>query len=305
MIEPEQNTGTSVRFEVHLFLCALVLALFLLLAIILFAIPWAKNLQLNLFINFLWLLAIYKLIFFFAHYYNKKFGFSLQDDTIDEEDYRNGDTPLTHAQMYALVTIFCIYIFELFFIEAWLHKLQLVWRPFWADAIINWMRDNADTLSNNNKWGIIAIIVGSDNPLKRVFPDGDAFLRSSFSNAALLFSFFRLVTFPVIVACYYKVLGNMIDGLGMDAINPGKINPRELGNHKHVLWCFFLTIPLIFMFIGATLMCTLFPLELNVLSMISVNAWLERFGLYFTCPIFIIFAMKMMYGWRQYAKSHY
>ena len=46
-------------------------------------------------------------------------------------------------------------------------------------------------------------------------------------------------------------------------------------------------------------------LELNVLSMISVNAWLERFGLYFTCPIFIIFAMKMMYGWRQYAKSHY
>ena len=141
--------------------------------------------------------------------------------------------------------------------------------------------------------------------LKKVFPNGDAFLKSSFSNAALLFSFFRLVTFPVIVVSYYKIFSNLIDWLGMDAINPGNINPREPGNQKHVLWCFFLTVPLILIFIALALMFTIFPLQFNIPSMISAGAWLEHFGLYFIYPIFMIFGIKMIYGWRKYAKSHY
>jgi len=283
----------------HVFIYTFILIALLFFAYFIFAVPWSKNIETKFFINSMCFLSINLLMLYLAHYYNKTHGFTLNKGNFVYIACNGSNRVFDRWHSYALAIIFCILIFELFFITAWLHDYTLVWQPEWVKKIIIWMKAHAYIPSQQKPdWPITAIIISSDSPFKKVFPNEMAFLNSYIGNSGLLFSFFRLFTVPLIIVCCYKVFGGFVDALGMK-----EINPKYIKSFTQFLGCLVFTPPLILFLLVGVAMFTIAPLDKNILAMLSVKTWLQGFALYMTIILFVICGLKAMFGWCSFIAS--
>lgn len=116
----------------------------------------------NLFFNFIFYLIICTMMalcpfwfkLFFAKTHTAKREQELQQalDELDGEDRAEVEAELAHTgglamrpiQRWSLVFLGSYFLFEVFFISAWVKDLALVWEPKWASMLIEWVRANTN-----------------------------------------------------------------------------------------------------------------------------------------------------------------
>ena len=212
----------------------------------------------NLLANFGWYLMLAALIWFIPPLYDavseRFFPHSAADP---EQVIRNTEDPEARealAQYYAYYgglppdrlrrgaacLLFCIWLFELFFILAWVQgkgvERHLVWRPDWAEAVIAWFRANIDVAPYSpNDYGIFM--------WESIFTNytAEELLHEPIADAAFLFQFFLLLFALPVTACVTLVLWKILYAMGASALDMN----RKMGLVR-ILWLGLANIILLF-----------------------------------------------------------
>ena len=221
-----------------------------------------------------------------------------RDDLTDY--YRlNGLLPPTRWQNMALVAAFAIMLFELFYLNAWVKNLQLVWQPAWVDSIIAWVKHHINTPPLNVDWDLFDLEM-KDSELVKLFPPEQIFLNSPLSNSFLLFHFWRFVSYGIFFFCWCIVIWRAVDWLGMERINPKNIETDTQ----------FLLISFISLFLSLMIIVPIYPMMLIVSSftsdmILSNEYWLHGISVNgIMIPLGIV-SLKLWNGWFIYWKRQF
>lgn len=119
-------------------------------------------------------------------------------------------------QTWALVFLGAYFLFEVFFIMAWVKDMVLVWQPDWATALIEWVRANTDFVSDKGvNHQLFAIrIKSNDTELYQLYTSEREFLASDFGGATALFQVFRTFCFPLLILSMISIFWkDLVHGL--------------------------------------------------------------------------------------------
>ena len=263
----------------------------------------------NLLANFGWYLMLAALIWFIPPLYDavseRFFPHSAADP---EQVIRNTEDPEARealAQYYAYYgglppdrlrrgaacLLFCIWLFELFFILAWVQgkgvERHLVWRPEWAEAVIAWFRANIDVAPYSpNDHGIFM--------WDSIFTNytAEELLHEPIADAAFLLHFFRLLfTLPVIV-CLTLVLWKILYAMGASALDMN----RKI-SFGRMLWLGLANIILLFIGVGAAWMNIFAIDELALPMLLGSKGWINGtiYAVLLLCHLPI--GLWMLFGW--------
>lgn len=199
----------------------------------------------NLFINALWYLMICGCMalcpFWFHLFFKKrhnKYQSNLLSKKLNELNDHDRQAVIDYLddfgfikrpiQKWALVFLGSYFLFEVFFITAWVKYFEiatdlttietpaLVWQPNWATAIIEWVRANTDFVSDEgvNHQFFAVNISSRDGELYQLYTSEREFLASDFGGATALFQVFRAVSFPLLVASIVSIFWKpLVEGL--------------------------------------------------------------------------------------------
>ncbi|MDO5356920.1 MAG: hypothetical protein Q4E77_05440, partial [Conchiformibius sp.] len=215
-------------FEENLFFYFLVNGVWYLLGLFTlgFTIP-GIDAETNLLMNFIWLLLLCAAVCFPAFWYRLVFGKNaylfradqrlqkaLQEfdeeygDEVSQEEMvkwldNNGYTLLKRRQTLALSFLFMVALFDVFYIEAWMRNLALVWQPEWVNACIDWMKSNLalPPIYGNIKLFYLDFSTGDERIFTQMFGSEAAFINAPFGHAALFYHLIRTLLFiPIVTA---------------------------------------------------------------------------------------------------------
>lgn len=215
-------------FEENLFFYFLVNGVWYLLGLFTlgFTIP-GIDAETNLLMNFIWLLCLCAAVCFPAFWYRLFFGKNaylfradrrlqkaLQEfdeeygDEVKQEDVvkwldNNGYTLLKRRHTLALSFLFMVALFDVFYIEAWMRNLALVWQPEWVNACIDWMKShlNLPPINENRKFFYLYFSTNDERIFTQMFGSEAAFINAPFGHAALFYHFIRTLLFiPIVTA---------------------------------------------------------------------------------------------------------
>lgn len=198
----------------------------------------------NLFFNFVFYLFIctmmalcpvwFRLFFGKTHTAKREQKLHAHLDGLDDDDrqevvaYLNetGQLAMRPIQRWALVFLGSYFLFEVFFISAWVKDMALVWEPRWASVLIEWVRDNTDFVSDEgvNHQLFFVRIKPSDVELYQLYTSEREFLASSFGGATALFQVFRSFCFPLILFAFATIIWRPLDWLGGLSVDPRNIH---------------------------------------------------------------------------------
>ncbi|STZ00528.1 Uncharacterised protein [Moraxella lacunata] len=196
------------------------------------------SLQQNLFFNFVFYLFICTMMalcpfwfkFFFSKTHTAKREQELQQalDELDEYDRAEVEAELAHTgglamrpvQRWALVFLGSYFLFEVFFISAWVKDMALVWQPDWVMGIVEWVRENTDSRSLPDGGSLFDFSsrIGRDDFLLNYYQTETEFLASELGKSAMLFTFWKFISFFPIVFALMGAFGLMSGWLGIGAI---------------------------------------------------------------------------------------
>ena len=262
----------------------------------------------NLLANFGWYLMLAALIWFIPPLYDavseRFFPHSAADP---EQVIRNTEDPEARealAQYYAYYgglppdrlrrgaacLLFCIWLFELFFILAWVQgkgvERHLVWRPDWAEAVIAWFRANIDVAPYSpNDHGIFM--------WESIFTNytAEELLHEPIADAAFLLHFFRLLFALPVTACVTLVLWKILYAMGASALDMN----RKMGLGR-ILWLGLANI--ILLFVGLAYYFLLVAISEQSLRPLVNIEWWVTIKVYFSMIIcHLITGLWMLWGW--------
>lgn len=219
-------------------------------------------------------------------------------ETLEDDDYwhlkqelsATGGLPMQSIQRWALVFLGCYFLFEVFFISAWVKELTLVWQPDWAMGVIDWVRDNTDFVSDEgvNHQLFAVSIKPKDVELYQLYNSEREFLASGFGGATALFQAFRSFCFPVVLFCVASILWGLLDWLGASRINPKNI-------HSVVSFIISSIVTLVMTFF-LFFISYYTSLEISANMLLSIGYWQAQFFLNFIL-VFMVLAIKFIHGW--------
>lgn len=264
----------------------------------------------NLAINFVWYLVIATGMYFtpFLHrYFFHKHGKNRQQkiqekiNTIEDLQTReelqnyyvvNGRLPPNRRQIWALIILFWILLFELFFIHAWVkgEDHHLVWQPFWVDAIWQWMSGHVNFPPLNIDRDIFMIDM-ENTIFAGSYINEQALLNTPLAKSGFIFHFWRILTFIPILLCLYIILVQAIDWLGMT-----KINPANIHGVGEFIWSSLATFVLLLITLGILSTLSLI-LEFSMPTVLGNSIWLNKIGFYMMMFVNILLFLKLVYGW--------
>lgn len=163
----------------------------------------------------------------------------------------DGGLPPNHWQVRALIFLAWYFLFELFFISAWVKDLSLVWQPAWVDGIIDWVRNNTAITSRFSTDSLFSVGFhrhddGVERLVAQIFSnDEQAFLNSPFGDVALLFHFLRAITFIPMVTAWIIIFWQWLGWTGMN-----RLNPSHIGSIKNFLWLAFISFFMVLLTFG-------------------------------------------------------
>ena len=196
------------------------------------------SLQQNLFFNFIYYLIIcacmalcpfwFKLFFGKTHTAKREQELQQALDELDEYDRAEVEAELAHTgglamrpvQRWALVFLGSYFLFEVFFISAWVKDMALVWQPDWVMGIVEWVRENTDSRSLPDGGSLFDFSsrIGRDDFLLNYYQTETEFLASELGKSAMLFTFWKFISFFPIVFALMGAFGLMSGWLGIGAI---------------------------------------------------------------------------------------
>jgi hypothetical protein len=267
------------------------------------------SLQQNLFFNFIWFLILAVAMAYTPMWYRLVFGSkarlerrtqeiqkqieaitdSIKREAIQQHLANDGGLAPRILQKWSLIFLGWCALFELFFISAWVKDLTLIWQPAWIQWIIEWMTANLNLppLGVDRQLFMLKL---KNSFLKEDYSSEQAFLASSLGDVALVFQFWRALSFFPILAALIILLWKPIDWLGMT-----RLDPRYINGVGKFLWCSFISFFMFLFLIGCT--SALFQsVNFLVPLVLSKSMWLEYFwkNAFF---IFLIFSLKIFVGW--------
>ncbi|ULJ68776.1 hypothetical protein MIS45_08295 [Wielerella bovis] len=272
------------------------------------------SLKQNLFFNFIYYLIIcvcmalcpfwFRLFFWKTHTAKREQAINAYLDELDDGDRQEiidyldkiGQLAMRPTQRRALVFLGSYFLFEIFFISAWVKDLTLVWQPDWVMGIAEWIRANTTLppLNVDRKLFMLDIHTSSSILLRQMYETEYDFLNSDFGIATLFFHFIRALNFFPILIAIYLVLSNVLGWVGL---NKFKAEYQEISFFSHVkkfLWLSFLTFFLLLLVLGGggkLFMDIEFTAEI-----LNLYYWLENFYLHIG-HVFFISAFFISISW--------
>lgn len=220
----------------------------------------------------------------------------IKREAIKQHISNDGGLAPRKLQKWSLIFLSWCALFELFFISAWGKDLTLIWQPIWIQWIIEFMTANLNLppLNIDRKFFVLDL---EESIFEKQFTDEQAFLASPLGHMALVFHFWRAITFFPILAALIILLWKPIYWLGMT-----RLDPRYINGVGKFIWCSFISF---FMFIfllgGVGLLLSTSDITPMALSKVM---WLDNFwrNSFF---IFIIFSLNIFIGWFYFWKRIY
>ncbi len=265
----------------------------------------------NLFFNFVFYLFIcammalcpfwFKLFFGKTHTAKREQELQQALDDLDEYDRAEVEAELLHTgglamrpvQRWALVFLGSYFLFEVFFISAWVKDLALVWEPKWASMLIEWVRANTNLppLNVDRKLFLLKIHSSSDELLRTMYATETEFLDSDFGKSSLLFHFIRALNFPLIFISTYLIFSKIIGWSGANKFKMHYQKIRFFDNIKNFLWLSFLMFFLLIMLFGGVGKL-LIDIETTATMLLNISSWVDNFffnigHLFFVITLFI------------------
>lgn len=270
----------------------------------------------NLFFNFIYYLIIcvcmalcpvwFKLFFAKTHTAKREQELNAHLDELDDNDKQavikyltqTGRLAMRPMQKWALVFLGSYFLFEVFFISAWVKDLALVWEPRWASMLIEWVRGNTDFLSDENRVGykLFAVrIKPSDVELYQLYTSEREFLASSFGGATALFQVFRSFCFPLILFAFATIIWRPLDWLGGLSIDP-----RNIHSVGSFIFSSVATLAMTLLFLSVILYFIF--LEMSAILLFDKQHWMDGFSWNFVF-IFAVLSIKLICGWFLFWKN--
>lgn len=270
----------------------------------------------NLFFNFLFYLFICVMMalcpvwfrLFFGKTHTAKREQELQQalDELDEYDRAEVEAELAHtvglamrpAQKWALIFLGSYFLFEVFFISAWVKDMALVWEPRWASVLIEWVRENTDFLSDKERVDrklFSVYIKPSDTELYQLYTSEREFLASSFGGATALFQVFRSFCFPLLLGAFATIIWRPLDWLGGLSVDP-----RNIHSVGSFVFSSVATLAMTLLFLSITLYFIF--LEMSAILLFDKQHWVDGFSWNFAF-IFAVLSIKFIYGWFVFWKN--
>lgn len=220
-------------------------------------------------------------------------------DDLDDEDYwqlrqelyQTGGLPMQPIQRWALVFLGCYFLFEVFFISAWVKDLALVWEPSWATWLIEWVRANTDFVSDEgvNHQLFAVCIKPKDVALYQLYASEREFLASGFGGATALFQAFRSFGFLLILGAFAVIMWRPLDWLGF-----AHIDPRNIYSVGSFIFSCLATLAMALLFLSIILY--FFFLDMSAILLFNKQHWVDGFFWNFAF-IFAVLTIKFIYGW--------
>lgn len=267
------------------------------------------SLQQNLFFNFIYYLIIctmmalcpfwFKLFFSKTHTAKREQELHTHLDELDDEDRQEVIDYLTHtgglamrpAQRWALIFLGSYFLFEVFFISAWVKDMALVWEPRWASVLIEWVRANTDFVSDEgvNHQLFSVYLSHREVELNQLYASEREFLASSFGGATALFQVFRSFCSPLILFAFATIIWRPLDWLGGLSVDP-----RNIHSVGSFIFSSIATLAMTLLFLGFIFYIK--SLSSSAKLLFGAIYWLEQFSWNFAF-VFAILAIKFIYGW--------
>lgn len=262
----------------------------------------------NLFFNFIFYLIIctmmalcpfwFKLFFSKTHTAKREQELQQALDELDGEDRAEVEAELAHTgglamrpmQRWALVFLGSYFLFEVFFISAWVKDLALVWEPRWASVLIEWAISHTNVPPLNVDRDIFVLDVLDDGINELGYRDDYLFMNSDFGHAVMLYRVIKTFTLPFVMSALIVILWKPIDWLGFY-----RVDPRNIDGISSFLYSTFLSVGAFLLFIGATV-AFVSDVELVVHYIFGKFNWLSLFWQHIGL-IFILFYFKFLVGW--------
>lgn len=139
--------------------------------------------------------------------YLDKLGDNYQQKIIDHINcYGLKKRPI---QRWALVFLGVYFLFEVFFISAWVKDMVLVWQPNWSLKIIEWVRHNTNSapISDGGSLFYFNPKFKEDDFIYQYYQTEMEFLNSELGKSAMLFTFFKTIGFFGSIISLFIALG--------------------------------------------------------------------------------------------------
>lgn len=265
------------------------------------------SLQQNLFFNFVFYLFIcammalcpfwFKLFFRNHHNNRRQEWFDDAFSKLDDEDRQlvtdylqaTGHFVKQPLQRWSLIFLGSYFLFEIFFISAWVKDLALVWEPRWATALIEWAISHTNVPPLNVDRDLFGIDIKDDSfPILNYDTDTD-FLQSEHGRALMLFHCFRAVTFFLILTCFYHLLWKLVSN---EITN---ISPKNIDTLFKFMTISFLTF-MAFLMAVAVFFAFFEAVNVSNLYMQHKASWIYHFWLMIGY-LFVLCFIRLAYDW--------
>lgn len=263
----------------------------------------------NLFFNFVFYLFICAMMalcpfwfkLFFAKTHTAKREQELQQalDDLDEYDraevkaelFHTGGLAMRPVQRWALVFLGSYFLFEVFFISAWVKDMALVWEPKWASMLIEWVRANTDFVSDEGvNYQLFSVYLSGRIPeLNQLYSSEREFLASDFGGATALFQVVRSSCFLLLLGAFATIIWRPLDWLGGLSVDP-----RNIHSVGSFIFSSVATLAMTLLFLGFIFYIK--SLSSSAKLLFGATYWLEQFSWNFAF-VFAILAIKFIYGW--------
>lgn len=203
---------------------------------------------------------------------------------------RQGRLTLGRPQIWSLIFIGWIMLFELFFISAWVKDLQLVWQPGWAEAAIDWVRHHTNTPPLHIDRDFFWMTFKTTNiPFDLRGGSEQEFMHSPFGQVVLFVFFIRFILFLPMTIAVGIIFWKPLDWFGIQSIDP-----RYIHTFKRFIWISFLSIFTTLMILSAGIFIV--DVDYRATDILSKPHWLSGLWLHIF-QIFILACIKILVGW--------
>ena len=220
---------------------------------------------------------------------NKELAMSVKEYLIN-----NGKLLRRNYQKIALYFLGCYFLFEIFYISAWVKNFRLIWEPYLVKSIVAWMIDNTSLPSEKIR-SIKLFSISLNRTVISGLVTEKEFLFSKAGDSVLLFNFFRALFFIPMLASFSILLWDFFDIAGLEALKPYNAN-----SVKSFLWSITATLVMSFMLIASlgTLVNSI-DFKLNM-----VYKWAWPYELWVNLGfVSIIVGVKFIISWLFYFKK--
>ncbi len=230
------------------------------------------------------------------------------EQTATKEEYdelsdylkQNGEIVPSFKQTLALMGIFWILIFEIYFLFSWIdtRTYALLWQPEWMKSISQWVIDHT-----NNGYRFSTFLFDTPTiPRSETWrAETKSMLETPFGHTLATIHVWYTFSYATLLFCVCKTFWHAVDWLGFE-----RLNPKNIHSIGKFLWISFIT--LVFALPFFLLVITIFFRQLGRFPSIKfattydIERWFIHLRLYLGFAVFFLFSIKILIGWFSFWK---